>query len=185
LNADPRVVPDAIKIDKLSYEEAVEMTFYGAKVIHPKTIQPIFQKNIPLLVKCFKDVNEAGTRISQETNERTIPSYITKDKQVLLQVKHKDFSFMDENLMQTIFSLLYKAGVKLNLVQNSAISLMLCVDAGPLVQDFISRLLDTFEVEKREGVNLYTVLNYEFSDLEQTKEALMVQQEGNKLFFVK
>jgi aspartate kinase len=185
LNADPRVVPDALKIDKLSYEEAVEMTFYGAKVIHPKTIKPIFQKNIPLQVKCFLDIREEGTRISEQTNEDPIPSYITKDKQALLHIKHKDFSFMDEKLMQSIFNQLYKAGVKLNLIQNSAVSLMLCVDEGATVQDFISRLLDKFEVEKTEEVNLYTVLNYEQNDLKRAHQALMVQQEGNKLFYVK
>lgn len=185
LNADPRVVPDALKIDRLSYEEAVEMTFYGAKVIHPKTIKPIFQKKIPLLVKCFLDVREEGTRISTETNEHPIPSYITKNEQALLRIKHKDFSFMDEKLMQDIFNLLYKAGVKLNLIQNSAISLMLCVDEGSTLQDFISRLLDKFEVDKKESVILYTVLNYEFADLGKAKNALMVQQEGNKLFYVK
>lgn len=185
LNADPRVVPDALKIDRLSYEEAVEMTFYGAQVIHPKTIKPIFLKKIPLLVKCFLDIKEEGTRISEQTNAYPIPSYITKKDQALLHIKPKDFSFMDEKLMQDIFNLLYKAGVKLNLIQNSAISLMLCVDEGPTVQDFISRLLDIFEVDKKEKVNLYTVLNYEFADLEKALDAVMVQQEGNKLFYVK
>jgi aspartate kinase len=185
LSADPRVVPGALKIDRLSYEEAVEMTFYGAQVIHPKTIKPIFLKKIPLLVKCFLDINEEGTRISEQTNAYPIPSYITKKDQALLHIKPKDFSFMDEKLMQDIFNLLYKAGVKLNLIQNSAISLMLCVDEGPTVQDFISRLLDIFEVDKKEMVNLYTVLNYEFADLEKALDAVMVQQEGNKLFYVK
>lgn len=185
LSADPRLVPDAVKIDNLSYEEAVEMTFYGAQVIHPKTIKPIFQKKIPLLVKCFLDAKEEGTCISTQQANDPIPSYIRKERQVLLHIKHKDFSFMDEKLMQGIFNLLYKAGVKLNLIQNSAVSLMLCVDKGPTVQDFISRLLDRYEVEKKEDVILNTVLNYESKDLELAKDAVMAQQEGNKMFYVK
>ena len=185
LNADPRVVPDAIKIDKMSYEEAVEMTFYGAQVIHPKTIKPIFLKQIPLLVKCFLDVNEAGTRISDQTNVHPIPSYITKKNQAFLKIKHKDFSFMDEKLMQEIFNHLYKAGVKLNLIQNSAVSLLLCVDEGPATQDFISRMLDTFDIEKKEDVQLQTVLNYEEKDMALAADAVMLQQEGTKMFYVK
>jgi aspartate kinase len=185
LNADPRLVPDAIKLERLSYEEAVEMTFYGAKVIHPNTIKPIFNKKIPLKVKCFADVTETGSLISPEKNEQNIPSYIVKDKQVFLQIKPKDFSFMDENLMQEVFHTLFKAGVKLNLVQNSAISLMLCVDEGPTVQDFISRLLDQYEVESKSGVSLRTILNFSLSNLKQAKDAVMVQQHANKLFIVK
>ncbi|MCB0853646.1 MAG: aspartate kinase, partial [Bacteroidetes bacterium] len=147
LNADPRIQDNTEKIDNLSYEEAVEMTFYGASVIHPKTIKPIFNKNIPLRVKCFLDITEEGTTISKDTNAKVITSYIVKKAQAFIRIKPKDFSFMEERLMQEIFDHIYKSGVKVNLVQNSAISLMLCVDEKPAdILAFESLLLDKFDV---------------------------------------
>lgn len=185
LNADPRIRENTIKIDHLSYEEAVEMTFYGASVIHPKTIKPIFNKNIPLYVKSFKDVEAPGTVISRQTNATIIPSYILKKDQTFIQIKPKDFSFMEELLIREVFDHLYKSGVKLNLVQNSAISLMLCVDNKSQNRDFASLLLDKFEVEVQDNLQLHTVVNFSVKDLKEAANAIMVQQHDNKLFIVK
>lgn len=186
LNADPRLREDTIKIDHLSYEEAVEMTFYGASVIHPKTIKPIFNKGIPLNVKSFVDIDAPGTVISEKTNAQPITSYIIKKEQRLFQIKPKDFSFMEERLMQRIFDHIYKSGVKVNLVQNSAISLMICVDDNASsVSEFQSLLLDRFEVSSQSGLKLYTVLNFQVKDLKDASDALMVQQHENKLYMVK
>jgi aspartate kinase len=186
LNADPRLRDDTEKIDNLSYEEAVEMTFYGASVIHPKTIKPIFNRNIPLHVKCFKDIKEEGTTISKATNAKTITSYIVKQTQAFIRVKPKDFSFMEERLMQEIFDHIYKSGVKVNLVQNSAISLMLCVDDKKAdISAFESLLLDKFDVEIQKELKLYTMINFSVKDLKQAIDAVMVQQHDNKLFLVK
>lgn len=185
LNADPRIRENTVKIDHLSYEEAVEMTFYGASVIHPKTIKPIFNKDIPLNVKSFKDISAPGTVISTQTNEEIITSYILKKDQVYLQITPKDFSFMEELLIREVFDQLYKSGVKLNLVQNSAISLMLCVDNKPQVRNFTSLLLDKFDVMETSELQLHTVVNFSVKDLKQAADAVMVQQHANKLFIVK
>ncbi len=185
LNGDPRIRQNTVKLDNLSYEEAVEMTFYGASVIHPKTIKPIFNRQIPLNVKSFMDVEALGTVISRQTNAEIIPSYILKKDQTYIQIKPKDFSFMEELLIREVFDHLYKSGVKLNLVQNSAISLMLCVDNKAQNNDFASRLLDKFDVELNSGLQLHTVVNFSVKDLKEAAEAVMVQQHGNKLFIVK
>ena len=185
LNADPRIRKDTIKLDQLSYEEAVEMTFYGASVIHPKTIKPLFNKNIPLHVKCFNDIEAPGSRISKETQPTPIPSYIVKKNQAYVHIKPRDFSFMDEQLMEVVFNHIYKTGVKVNLVQNSAISLLLCMNETTALDSFESLLLDQFEVEIVRGLKLYTIMNFMIKDLKQTEGALMVQQNGNKLYFVK
>ncbi|MEZ4775477.1 MAG: aspartate kinase [Bacteroidia bacterium] len=185
LNGDPRIRENTIKIDNLSYEEAVEMTFYGASVIHPKTIKPIFNKSIPLHVKCFLDIEAPGTTISAKTNDDVITSYIVKKEQSFVRIKPKDFSFMEERLMQEIFDHIYKSGVKVNLVQNSAISLMLCVDNKTEVASFESLLLDKFDVEIQPDLKLYTMINFSIKDLKETVDAVMVQQHDNKLFVVK
>lgn len=186
LNADPRLRDDTIKIDHLSYEEAVEMTFYGATVIHPKTIKPIYNRNIPLHVKSFKDVEAPGTVISDQTNAELITSYIVKKDQVFFQIQPKDFSFMEEKMMQHIFDAIYKSGLKVNLVQNSAISLLLCVDQkDPVISEFESLLLDQYTLKKQTGLKLYTVLNFKIKDLKEAADAVMVQQHGNKLYLVK
>lgn len=186
LNGDPRIRENTIKLDNLSYEEAVEMTFYGASVIHPNTIKPIFNKGIPLHVKTFKDVSLPGTVISEKTNPEVITSYILKKEQAFVRIKPKDFSFMEERLMREVFDHIYKSGLKVNLVQNSAISLMLCVDdkEGPL-SDFEALLLDRFSVEIRKGLSLHTFINYSDKDLEGSSAAVMMQQHENKLFLVK
>ena len=185
LNGDPRIRQETIKLDKLSYEEAVEMTFYGATVIHPKTIKPIFNRQIPLHVKSFLDMDAPGTVISQETNPVQVTSYILKKDQAYLRIRPKDFSFMEELLIREVFDQLYKSGVKLNLVQNSAISLMLCVDDKPQNRDFESLLLDKFEVEMQTGLKLHTIINFTVKDLKEAVDAVMVQQHDNKLFIVK
>ncbi|MEL6844447.1 MAG: aspartate kinase, partial [Bacteroidota bacterium] len=186
LNGDPRIMKETIKIDNLSYEEAVEMTFYGASVIHPKTIKPIFNKRIPLRVKCFLDVSLPGTVISEQTNPEVITSYIVKKNQVFIRIKPRDFSFLEENLMQEIFAHVNKSGLKVNLLQNSAISLMLCVDNRPaVINAFEALLLDQFLVEIQEGLKLNTVINFGKKDLGDLDDAKMVQMQENKLYVVK
>jgi aspartate kinase len=186
LNGDPRIREHTVKIDKLSYEEAVEMTFYGASVIHPKTIKPIFNRGIPLHVKCFLDLSEPGTTISSETNPEKITSYIVKKDQAFIQIKPKDFSFMEELLLEEIFDHIYKSGVKVSLVQNSAISLMLCVDNRPNANTALeSLLLDKFTVNIRTGLQLYTMIHFSTKDLKAAAGAIMVQQHENKLYIVK
>ena len=186
LNGDPRIRKNTIKIDQLSYEEAVEMTFYGASVIHPKTIKPIYNKNIPLHVKCFDDVDADGTVISETADQHGITAYIVRQDQIFFRIRPKDFSFMEERLMQRVFNSIYKSGIKVNLVQNSAISLMICAnDKSENAKAFEALLLDEFDVEVQKNLSLNTIINFAVKDLKETVNAVMVQQQGNKLFIVK
>jgi aspartate kinase len=185
LNADPRLMPEAVKHPQLSYEEAVEMTFYGATVIHPKTIKPLHEKQIPMQVRSFLHTEEPGTRISEAASVGKITSYILKKKQAVIKVQPRDFSFMDESLMQDIFHHTFKTGIKVSLIQHSAISLMLCVDDHPgLIDSFRSTLLDRFHLETMDGLELQTILNFTVRDLKLAEKAVMVQQHGNKLFLL-
>lgn len=184
LNADPRRVEKAEKIDRLSYEEAVEMTYYGATVIHPKTIKPLYNKQIPLKVKCFLDTALPGTVISAQANPAPVPYFIFKDKQALIHIQPLDFSFADEACMQEVFQQVRKTGVKVNLVQHSAISLSLCTDYGPACEQLAASLIDQYKVEIRSGLQLATILNFSVRDLKKAAHAAMVQQQGHKLFYV-
>lgn len=186
LNGDPRIRENTVKIDNLTYEEAVEMTFYGASVIHPNTIKPLFNKQIPLFVKCFHDIQLPGTCISDRTNPETITSFIRKKHQTFVKIQPRDFSFMDEQQMEVIFNHVYKTGVKVNLVQNTAISLMLCIDhEDKRMEAFESLLLDRFVVELKSGLILHTIIHFSIKDLKLADGAEMVQKSGNKLFIVK
>lgn len=186
LNADPRRRDDTVKHEQLSYEEAVEMTFYGASVIHPKTIKPLFNQHIPLQVRSFVDLKEEGTQIGKDAGDASISSYIKKDNQALLQIRPKDFSFMDEQHMQEIFSQIYKSGIKVNLMQNTAISLLLCVDDKPrLLEAFTGLLLDAFDLDLNEGFVLDTIMNFSEADLLDARNGIMTQRYGNKLFVVR
>ena len=188
LNGDPRIETNTRKLDSLSFEEAVEMTFYGATVIHPKTIKPLFTKNIPLEVKCFLDTSLSGTRISKaeaQEEREMITSRVVKKDQVLLKIRPRDFSFMDQALLDRIFNHIAKAGLMVNLVQTSAISLLLCVNnQRDAVENFQSLLIDKFFVEERQGLRLRTFINYGPESWKEAANAVLVQQAENKLYVV-
>lgn len=186
LNGDPRKRESTVKHDQLSYHEAVEMTFYGATVIHPKTIKPLYNKQIPLLVKCFKDLNETGTVIAADAPDALVPTYITKDKQVYIRIQARDFSFMEERQMQEVLAVAYKSGLRINLVQNTAISLLLCADdKAEDIQAFSAMLLDAFEVVTESGLTLHTVLHFTPDDLAEIPGAVMAQLHDKQLCVVK
>ncbi len=166
MNADPKLVPDASVINKISYREAVEMTYFGAKVIHPKTIKPLQNKHIPLLVKCFIDPSLEGTIISEATPQTPYPPIIVwKDQQVLLSIQDKDFSFIAEKHLTSIFNLFNQHRVHIHLMQNSAISFSVCVDANPRVSDLIKDLSHQFDVVRNEGMRLLTIRHYDESTI--------------------
>ena len=138
-----------------------------------------------VLVKSFVDLEQAGTQIGDFQGDPNISSYIQKDQQALIQITPKDFSFMDEQHMQEIFSQVYKSGIKVNLMQNTAISLLLCVDDRPvLLEGFTALILDLFEVEVLHHYSMKTVLNFTESDLLDARDGSMTQRFGNKLFIV-
>lgn len=188
LNADPRISPDTVKHECLTYEQAVEMTFYGATVIHPKTIKPLFSKRIPLDVKCFKNLDEPGTRIAfiEEVSPSELTSTIVKENQVLLKIRSRDFSFMKTTKVTEVFRLVSHSSAHLNLVQTTAISLNLCLDhEGAAIRELESLLMDRFEVEKVTGLTLTTYLNWDEGFSKLPDSATMIQQVENKLFILR
>lgn len=163
MNADPRRFENAVLIPKLSYNEAIELAYYGASVLHPKTIQPLKNKAIPLYVKSFLDPSKPGTVILENAS-RTLNEtqcYIVKDNQSLITIASKDFSFIVEDNLEIIFNAFNTAGVQLNLMQNSAISFMACFSADETKSSQLEGLLsDKFNVDLEKGHTLLTVFNY-------------------------
>jgi aspartate kinase len=167
LNADPKFFDDTVKFDELSYTEAIEMTYYGATVIHPKTIKPLQNAKIPLLVKPFNDPAGEGTIIKENAaNVFKKPVIIVKENQVLLSISAKDYSFISETHLSDIFGLFAKNHVKVNLMQTSALSFSVCID---LSEDRFKRLLTAFnadyKVKYNEGLTLITLRHYELNSL--------------------
>ena len=161
LNADPKIFKDAQKIDALNYLDTIELAYSGAQIIHPKTIKPLQNKNIPLYVRPFGDKTKPGTVINAETPHATMPILIYKRDQVLLIVRSKDFSFVMEEKFAVIFSLLERFRIKTHLIHNSAVDLGLCVDASWHIEDLIKALeAEEFEVEVHDNVGLLTIRNY-------------------------
>ncbi len=161
LNADPKIFKDAVKIDALNYLDTIELAYSGAQIIHPKTIKPLQNKNIPLYVRPFGDKTKPGTVINNQAEHATIPIMIYKPNQVLLIIRSKDFSFVMEEQFSVIFSLLDSYRIKTHLINNSAVDLGLCVDASWHIDELISALEEEgFLVEKKEDVGLLTIRNY-------------------------
>ena len=181
LNADPDWLPDAVKLEEISYKEAVEMTFSGAKVIHPKTIKPLHNKNIPLHVRSFLDREQKGTIIKADAKlGRIIPFFIKKEEQILISILPNDFSFvMGENLSM-IFQIFIQNGIKVNLVEASAISLDVCVDdERPRIDALLKDLHPEFSSVYNENVEMITVRHYNLKALEQItkgREILLEQR---------
>ncbi len=163
LNADPRVFTETTLLEQISYEEAIEMAFYGASVIHPKTLQPLERKEIPLLVRSFVNPKETGTKVSQGTRlVPYIPCFIVKKDQVLVSISALDFSFMVENNISYIFQKLHDYQLKVNLIQNSAISFSVCIDNKFNKFDaFYDELKTQFKIDVQKGVDLYTVRHFD------------------------
>ena len=161
LNADPKIFKDAVKIDALNYLDTIELAYSGAQIIHPKTIKPLQNKNIPLYVRPFGDKSKPGTVINGEAEHVTIPIMIYKPNQVLLIIRSKDFSFVMEEQFGEIFSLLDSYRIKTHLINNSAVDLGLCVDASWHIDELIKALEEeNYQVEKHEDVGLLTIRNY-------------------------
>ncbi len=162
LNADPKYFKDAIKLNKISYKEAIELAYYGATVIHPKTIKPLQNKSIPLFVKSFKNFHEEGSVIGNDSDSNNTPCYIFKRNQALISIYPIDFSFIAEENLSLIFGLFAHFGVKINLMQNSAISFSVCVDYKPeSLKGLIEELNTEFKVRYNLDLELITVRNYD------------------------
>lgn len=162
LNADPRVFKNPILLDYISYTEAIELAFYGASVIHPKTLQPLQKKEIPLFVKSFLNPKGKGTAISRGIKIKPeVPCFIVKRNLNLLKLSSLDFSFIVEENISEIFQVLHENKMKVDLIQNSAISFSVCVyDKFNRLKELLSILKATFKVECLENVNLFTIRHF-------------------------
>lgn len=162
LNADPRYFENPEKIDKISYQEAIELAYYGAKIIHPKTIKPLQNKGISLYVQSFLEPDNSGSVIANfPSYNEDRPIFILKEKQVLISIIPKDFSFVFEELMSSIYALFAEYKIKVNLIQNSAINFTVCVDEGnSKISNLIEELRKNFKVLYNQGLELVTVRHY-------------------------
>ncbi|MFI5452825.1 aspartate kinase [Pedobacter sp. UC225_61] len=161
LNADPKWFDETEKIPQLSYHDAIELTYYGATVIHPKTIKPIQNKGIPLYVRSFLQPETVGTAITEVATPLPVPSFIFKVNQVLISIFPKDFSFIIEENLSHIFNILHKNKVKVNTMLNSAISFSVSVDDDEAkIKQLIADLSETFKVKYNKGLELVTIRYY-------------------------
>ena len=181
LNADPRYFENAELLHKISYREAIELAFYGASVIHPKTLQPLQRKEIPLNVKSFINPKNAGTTVGKGVGiEPKIPCFIVKRNQVLMKLSSLDFSFMVEDNISELFKLLHDHRMKVDLIQNSAISFSVCVDNKfDRLPDLLHILKGKFKVVHHEGVSLYTIRHFNtdaITAIQNGKEILLEQR---------
>lgn len=161
-NADPKLFNDTVKIEAITYHEVIEMAYYGAQVIHPKTIKPLQNNNIPLYVKCFLNKDVKGTVIQNEVSSIFYPPLIIlKKNQILLQVTTRDFSFITEDNLSNLYSIFHNLKIKINLIQNAAISFVACIDnKEEQVKQLISLLEKDFKVFSNEDVSLLTIRHY-------------------------
>lgn len=161
LNADPKWFDNTEKIPQLTYNDAIELAYYGANVIHPKTIKPLENKNIPLHVKSFLDPDAPGTLVCNDQNGHLpVPCFIFKMNQRLISVHSRDFSFINENAFSNIFRYFSEAGVKINVMQNTAISFSVSVDDTKKVPPLIKRLRAEYKVLFNSGMELVTIRYY-------------------------
>jgi len=162
LNADPKKFSDTVKIERLSYQDAIELAYYGASVIHPKTIKPLQNKNIPLYVKPFIEPASAGTCIDADSTPLSIPCFISKADQALLSLSPKDFSFIAEENLSFIFDIFAKLKVKVNMMQHSAINFSVCFDNGiSKLPELLDAFQDNYRVLYNDNVELFTIRYYD------------------------
>lgn len=180
LNADPRYFENTQLLHQISYREAIELAFYGASVIHPKTLQPLQRKEIPLFVKSFLNPKNDGTKVSKgKVLDPEIPCFIVKKNQTLISLSSLDFSYIVEENISDIFNLLHLYKMKVDVIQNSAISFSVCVDN---IYDNLEKLLQhlkaKFKVTSYDNVSLYTIRHYNndaITELENGKTVLLKQ----------
>ena len=158
-NADPKQFPNTINIPEISYSEVIEMAYYGAQVIHPKTIKPLQNKQIPLYVKCFLNKDLPGTLIREDVDHTQLPPIIVlKKNQVLITVTSRDYSFITEDKISDIYEIFHGLKIKINLMQNAAISFSCCIDNNPeKIEQLIKALHQGFKLSYNEGLELLTV----------------------------
>lgn len=181
-SADPKKFPAATILKELSYSEVIEMAYYGAQVIHPKTIKPIENKNIPLHVRCFLQPELPGTIISKKAVQALPPIIVVKEKQVLMELRSKDFSFVEEKPVAKLYELFEEIKIRPNLSQNGAISILYCLDDRP---DRIEKLAlaagEMFDVQLEKHLTLLTVRHFTEAVIQElTKGKIKLMSQENK-----
>lgn len=188
LNADPRIYPDAVKLEKISFHEAIELSYYGATVIHPKTIKPLQNKGIPLYVNSFIEPLAKGTVIqASEDFDNKIASFIYKKNQVLISIIPRDFSFIVEENLRDIFDLFSQQNMHVNMMQNSALSFSVVIDADEeKLPKLIKQLQAQYKVKYNEGCELVTIRHYTEEIISKiiTGEVLLTQKSRHTARFV-
>ncbi|MEQ8471938.1 MAG: aspartate kinase [Marinoscillum sp.] len=183
LNADPKVMPEAELFDELSFQEVTELTFYGAKVIHPKTIRPLAQRNIPLLVKSFISPEGVGTKIYDHEKIATKHCFVFKENQLVVTLRVKDNSFMDEKKLVKVFQAMTHVNIKINLMHNSALTFTFCMDhIADKLESLKGYLANDFQVLYNEGLHLATIKNFQqesFALLPHMGEIILEQKTRN------
>ena len=173
MNADPKDFQEAVTIDELSYKEVIEMAYYGAQVIHPKTIKPLQNKDIPLFVRSFFDLRLTGTVITQKSAMLLPPMIVYKRRQVLLTLQSVDFSFVEGKPTTFLYEVLRKLNIRPNLTQNTAISLIICMDdADQKIQEVSQEVSQIFDVSVQKNLTLLTIRHY--------SDAMIEKLSGNK-----
>ena len=175
LNADPRLEPDTILIPSLRYKDAVELSYSGAQIIHPKTIRPLENKHIPLFVKPFGEPNAAGSCISEDgVGPIDIPVYIWRKNQILITMRAKDFAFVLEESLSEIFDIIHRHRLKVSLIQSSAVTISVCVDNTRFVPEALAELQQHFNVTYNENLSLLTIRGTTPEILERAKAGKII-----------
>mgnify|MGYP006095867845 FL=1 len=180
LNADPKWFENTVKLDNISFREAIELSYYGASVIHPKTIKPLQNKNIPLYVKSFVNPEKEGTTIHSCTSkDHLVPSFIFKENQILFSISPKDFSFIEEENLSDIFRKLSAMDVKINVMQNSALNLSIVLDKQRIkLSEFLKIMGESYIIKYNDDLQLITIRHYDqatIDELTANKEVILQQ----------
>ncbi len=188
MNADPKTFPSAVVMHELNYDEVIEMAYYGAQVVHPKTIKPLENKAIPLYVKCFTDPSLPGTVIQHKAIKNLPPVIILKDNQALLHLHSKDFSFIEGDVISQLYHLLAEKSITANLIQTGAVILMVCTDDR---EDKVNQLAVAaaaiFDVQVEKQLSLLTIRHYTpkaVAEMTEGKNIVLQQQSGQTVQFL-
>ncbi|UYZ64350.1 aspartate kinase [Hymenobacter weizhouensis] len=185
LNADPKFFADTVRYPEISYQETIEMAYYGASVIHPKTIKPLAVRRIPLLVKSFLDPTAEGTIIHDCRHGLLAPAFIRKAGQCLISFESKDLTFISEENLEVIFGALAQVRLKIHLMQNSAISFSVCTDfSAHRLSTLLALLREQFTIHYNTGLELYTIKNYDAASIRRltTDRQLLLEQRTRQTF---
>ncbi|HMC97180.1 MAG TPA: aspartate kinase [Flavobacteriales bacterium] len=187
-NADPKLFPDTRLLAHISYREAIELSYFGASVIHPRTLQPLQKKHIPLYVRSFVDLKAPGSTIDDRSeNDSLIPSFIVKPMQLLISITPRDLSFIVEENLSGIFKLFAQRNVRIDLMQNSAVAFSVAVDDTPRSRELIEELRKDYEVRYNDACELLTVRHHDeatLAKLTEGKEVLIEQRSRTTARFV-